>query len=767
MTRTRWAGRLLGGLLAAGSANGCKQQLFLEPADYAEAAKAGSPGGFLENQPAAAVTPLLTPGPAPATVLDPSRPPRFLRLPEAIAIALEGGGTGGFALGNPGQGSEQLPQFTGRGTQGSDSIRAYALDPASAAAEVERSLSKFDARWINSLTWNKVDQPQISFQQSFSNGDTAQLSSTLAKPLPTGGVAGITFTTNYQKLATPPANSQFSVLPVSYTPAVQFSFEQPLLQGFGVEINQLLTAHPGSQLIGGLRPSGGQGSEGILVTRIRLDQQRAQFDAYLNQMLLNVEGAYWNLVSAYYGLSAREEGLKQSLDSYLYYKARADRGLNREQVALQALAQYYNFARQVVSSRGQVLEAERQLRLLLNLRSDDGTRLVPADELTTAPFIPDLSSATADAIASRPDLLIQRQEVKARQMNVLLQKNLRKPDVRFLSSYNIAGVGTRLDGPGVDSNIGQVNNAFRNLASNQFNTWQLGFRADMPLGFRDANALVRQANLQLQQEWIRLELAERKTEEQVTQKARQVLQTHREAELYRAQRTTQERYVKLDKEIREIGAIPKEEASSFVLNLISSQQQLAESTAQEYAALASYNIALASLEYVKGTIQAYNRVTVADGPLPASVGKKAADHFAARDAAIDLRQHPDGGIQPPAAMRSPVTDAQMDAGPRLETNGNYKIGENPLGRPAVYDQPAPTTVRPMEIKPPLTPAPNPVAIPPVPAPVPQASRPQLQPADAPGSFSPIGSVVLPTRPVATPVQSAPTVPVVVPLPTTR
>ena len=492
----------MGGLLAVASANGCKQQLFVEPADYQNAAKGGA--AFLEARPDAPITPTLTPGIAPATVLDPARPPRPLTLPQAIAIALEGGGTGGLSTTNPGFGSEQLSQFTGRGTNGNDSIAAYALDPAAAAAEIERALSKFDARLINSITWNKVDQPVLNFQQSFQNGDTAQLNTTLAKPLPTGGVAGITFTTGYTKLANPPTQQGFSTLPVSYSPAVQFSFEQPLLQGFGVEINQLLGSHPGSQLIQGLRPSGGQGSEGILVTRIRLDQQRAQFDVFLNQMLLNVEAAYWNLLSSYYNLSAQEEGLKQSLDSYSYYRARSEGGLARQQVSLQALAQYYSFARQVVTARGQVLENERQLRLLLNLRSDDGTRLLPVDDLIQAPYTPDFKSATDEAIANRPDLLIQRQEVKAKQLNILLQKNLRRPDLRFLSSYTVQGLGTRLDGNNVEAAVGQTNNALRNLASNQFSNYTLGFRLDMPLGFRDANALVRQAELQLQQEVIRL-----------------------------------------------------------------------------------------------------------------------------------------------------------------------------------------------------------------------------------------------------------------------
>ena len=69
---------------------------------------------------------------------------------------------------NPGFGSD-LPYSQNRGA--SDSIRVFALDPAIAAAEVERALSKFDARWINSITWNKVDNPALNFQASFQNGD--------------------------------------------------------------------------------------------------------------------------------------------------------------------------------------------------------------------------------------------------------------------------------------------------------------------------------------------------------------------------------------------------------------------------------------------------------------------------------------------------------------------------------------------------------------------------------------------------------------------
>src|SRR5947199_81638 len=71
------------------------------------------------------------------------------------------GGTGVFK-------QDFLPTFTGQGVTGTDAIRAFALDPAIAGANIERSLSKFDARWINSMSWQKNDNPVaaqfVSFQ---------------------------------------------------------------------------------------------------------------------------------------------------------------------------------------------------------------------------------------------------------------------------------------------------------------------------------------------------------------------------------------------------------------------------------------------------------------------------------------------------------------------------------------------------------------------------------------------------------------------------
>jgi len=659
MSRNRWIKRALAGVLAISVSGGCKQQLFMAPSDYSDAIKVGLPK-TLETKPHNPIVP----GQVEkignlSTVVDFAKPPRYMMLRECIALALEQGNIGQLAPNNFGFKNEQISQFANRIATGTDAIRAFAIDPASAAAEVERSLSRFDARWVTSMQWQKIDQPTAAQFLSFQNSqDAAQFNSTLAKPLPTGGVAGITFSTTYSKFS-PQAASQTALVNPNYIPQLQFSLEQPLLRLFGVEINQIANIIPlqtGSITLPNLTSLSGNGTEGILITRLRVDQNRANFDLEINYMLANVEAAYWNLYAAYYNLYAQEEGLRQAFEGYRFIRIRVELGTAPPQDLDQIQAQFHRFQRQVYLARGQVLESERQLRGLIGLRSDDVVRLVPIDEPNLAPYLPDFHEAANDTIAMRPELMIARQDLKFQQLNLILQRNLRRPDLRSYATYNVSGLGTRLGGSTLDfNNAGGTSpgNAFGALAANRFNSWTVGLRLDVPIGFRDANGLVREAQLALARSYVQLRDSELKAIEYLAAQYRRVIETHAEIAPARAERESLQRYLYRIREVIRIGSWNQQ----YFLNYLTVQQQLAAAIATESQAIANYNIALATFEFAKGTIQQYNNVTIGEGPLPPWVSKRAKDHFRERtDAAIPLRQQPlpPGG---PAAGGQPVAPA--------------------------------------------------------------------------------------------------------------
>src|SRR5258708_11341971 len=263
----RWKTVFVGLAATLAVTAGCKQQCFMTESDFNTPVTAGIKN--LERDPTLGSQPLIGPVARPVNVLEPDRPIRYLSLAEAISIALEQGsvGTGQpIPSGSPFQ--DQDLQFSGR-VSTPNSIRVLALDPAAVGTNIELALSKFDAVFNTSLSWTKTDRPVASPADTItSNGassintDGAEAKMSLFKPLPAGGVAGITFDVPYQLTNLP------SRVNPSYTPSVQFQFEQPLLQGFGTEINQLRQAHPGSLLL----PNGGvlsglpqPGVEGILI----------------------------------------------------------------------------------------------------------------------------------------------------------------------------------------------------------------------------------------------------------------------------------------------------------------------------------------------------------------------------------------------------------------------------------------------------------------------------------------------------------------------
>lgn len=668
MMRSRWTSRLIG-LLALAMATGCAKQVFLSPEDI-ERAKSANVPARLETNPQDAISPFikLEPGSPPPTVTDTNRKPVNMTLQECFLTALRQGNIGSQGgLANPGFTLDSPGQFGGRQFGGSDAIAAIAFDPSISYLDIERSLSKFDARWINSMTWSKQDSPVASqFLQFQSQQDQAVWQSTLAKPLPTGGVAGITTSINYSKFSNVPSNLGTFVNP-NYTPRIQFQFEQPLLQMFGVQINQIAAAHAGSFLSPGIR-STGQGTEGILISRIRYDQQRAEFDKNINQMLLNVEAAYWDLYAAYYNLYAQEEVLKGSAYVLKVVNDRVNIGSLRPQQFYQTRTQYYTFVSSVIQARQTILTTEGRLRGLMGMRSDDGTRIIPVDTPRVTEIKPNAYEAQMDAIAFRPELIQARYDVKAQQLNLMLQKNLRRPDVRFLSSYDISGLGTSLDG-------GPDQNAFHSWGSNRFNSWSIGVRADIPLGFRDQNAIVRQANEQLYRSWFTVHDGERKAVEAVNRAIQNIDSAGEQSKITKQQREDAQRTVFLSYKVIESGQWDVNTLNQLLID----QQNFARALADEYRQIAEYNKALSGLEWARGTIQRYNNVSIAEGELPESVKKKAIDNSEAREAALKLREHPAEFALPPLHEYKP-----------MEKPADLKFPiQPPDGKPAPESIPAP------------------------------------------------------------------------------
>jgi len=636
----RWKKFVAGLALSLTAVTGCKQPVFMTEPDYKNTLSAAQLPTDLEEKPEhGSLKPDLTGRLThkPSDIFDPDRPPRFLTLAEAFAEALDHGTIGSDQ--SPGVSLDTPTVFGGLGSAtygpfSHDSIRVSMLDPAIVAASVDSALSKFDTHWVSSMNWNTTDRPVGTSLDAFQAAGTtnvirtqaAELTSSLIKPLPTGGVAAITFDNQYQ----------FTNLPArvnpSYTPSVQFQFEQPLLQGFGVDINQIRTDHPGSILTGtafNTTPLNAQG-EGIVLRRVRFDQLRANLEFNVQTMLLNVEVAYWNLFAAYGQLYAQEIGVRKNLEIWKLTKERVDAGVKNFTPAdlYDAQGKYETSRSQWVAALGSVLEAERNLRGLMGLKPDDCTRLVPSDQPTLAPFCPDWEMAEQEALVLAPELVIDREQIKVNQFKLTDLKNRLLPDLRFTSTYNVNGIGTRLDGP--DPN----QNALRDLASDRFNSWTLGLRADIPIGYRDANAGLRAGRLQLAQAYWALRTDEDKRLRYLAQQFRHLKEFQQQIQinLSAAEAYNNELNVRIQ---RVRGGTDTPDVTLLAV------QFGTQALVQYYQFVGQYNGALANFEFAKGTLMHRDNVMIAEGPLPQCTQVRATEHEEERAKGLILRERAD------------------------------------------------------------------------------------------------------------------------------
>jgi outer membrane protein TolC len=705
----RWKHGVVGLAFTLAVVAGCKQQCFLTECDYEHYRQVGLPPQ-LECDPKASIQPATLAPLPPSTVLDPDRKIRYLSLAEVIATALEQG-----RIGDQDPLETTLTSLINIGIPASsDTIRVLALDPAISYEDIEASLARFDAQWTTSMSWTATDEPLNGLNQ-FNTGTTAILNTSLLKPLPTGGVTGITFSTQYQDLTHPPTG--FTLLNPAYTPRLQFQFEQPLLQGYGIEINQLRASHPGSVLTP--FPNASR-VPGILITRLRFDEQRAEFQRRVNFMLRNVEIAYWNLYDSYWTLYSREQAMRQAFEAWKINKARYDAGRISVQDFAQTRAQYESFRAQRLQQLGSgtandgVLIRERILRALLGMPVEDGTRLVPIDAPTLTPYQPDWATAVNDAMAQRPELFIARQDLKFQQLNLINAKNLLLPDLRFTSTYALNGIGKALDGT--------VSNALSSLASDRFVDWTLGLRLNYTLGYRDAHAQVRQARLAVARSYAVLREQEQKAQYGLTDDWRHLFEYYQLIQIQRAQREAAA--VQLQARFKEY------QAGRGTLDiLLESQRVWADALRLEFDAITQYNNSIVSFEFSRGTIAQFDNVYISEGPLPHCAQERAVEHERERTKAILLRER---------------------ASPLLTPCG---AGQNCCGMPQLPQNEAPTLPRVFEGQPPVPEISEPAPVEPLPEPRPNNSK--STQSEASGKASPllpppasrVSPLVLPAKPV--------------------
>lgn len=599
-----------------------------------------------------------------------------LSLQEAVQTALAnskvirtlGGFTSGINSIGSGQRSGASATGLSRGSEQVSTSFAPSIIETDPRFGTEATLAQFDAQLSSSIFWEKNDRPvnfftQVGQQREFRQ-DTGQHTTELSKRIASGGQVFLRNHNNYEL-----NNNTSNLFSGAYTSDIEAEFRHPLLQGAGVQFNQI--AGPSS--IPGFY-------NGVVIARLSHDVALTELESNVRNAVSDVEQAYWRLSFLYRDLEVKKKGRDAAL--VVWRNIRPDDPLYAEP---RSREQYFFFRTQMEEALSELLTAENNLRFLMGIGATDGRLIRPTDMPTTARVSFDWHNSHQEMLARQVELRQQKFRVKAEEMRLIASKNFLLPRLDVVGRYRWRGFGEKLlddrreDVAGLPAGQARYNSAYQTLTQGDYQEWQLGAQFSMPIGFRREMAGVRNQELNLARDRAVLQEMELEFSHQLSDAIRLL---DRE---YVAMQTNLNRLVASNAEIEVLetriaqGLDAGQEGRNFDL-LFQAQRRQAEAETAFYAAVARYNVAIAGVHFRKGSLLEYNGVTMAEGPWAEKAYIDAYRRAQERDAGwmIDY-----GFTRPNVYTRGPVDQ---------QATGNFlpPLGEPNLAPSDAETQPVPS-----------------------------------------------------------------------------
>lgn len=515
---------------------------------------------------------------------------------------------------------------------------------------VEAALSEFDAQFTTNMLFGRSQS--ISESGSFNSiqaGDTLATDSgdfraTLSKIFANGSQFSVQHNVLYQSFNNGTSASSNPRLFQSYftnnpsatqnggIPGLEFDYRQPLWAGGGTRFTRIagpISRRPTLQNVP-------QVNQGVVISRIRTDIALADFEQATIGLVKDVEDVYWELYLAYRAYDTDTTARNSFLHTWREVKAKTDQGLEGGSAADEAQARdsYFDARAASENSLSNVYNTEGRFRRLLGLPVNDGRIIRPANEPTTAEFLPDWRTSLVEALTRRVELRKQKWNIKSLELQLEASKSLTNPRLDFVARYQINGFGDQLFGnaehtpSGAGTGNGRTNSFYENLLSANQSGGGLGVEFSMPIGFRAAHSQVRNLELKLAKARAALGAQEFEISHELANAFRQADTTFQTAQTYFNRRRAAERRVQANDAQYRAG-------KGNVDLLLRAQISLATAEKAYYQSLVGYNRAILDMKYRKGTLMEDNSVFLSESLSHPEAYAQAVRHAWARSHAFN------------------------------------------------------------------------------------------------------------------------------------
>ncbi|MEM9369030.1 MAG: TolC family protein, partial [Planctomycetota bacterium] len=394
-------------------------------------------------------------------------------------------------------------------------------------------------------------------------------------------------------------NRPFREFTSDFVGFMEAEVRHPLMRGAGTQYNRI---------VGSAASTGAVGQyNGVLIARVNEDVALADFEAAVIGLVEDVEEAYWNLQTAYRVLEATAKGREAALQTFQYQQVRLEVGTGRQDEEAQARSQYYSFESQVQSalagSTG-LYELEQNLRYLIGMPATDGSIIKPITAPLDAKVVFDWQSSLGQALTRRVEVRRQSFNVRRRELELYAARLNHRPQMDFVGQYRWRGLGDHLIG---GNNNGVNDNLFDDITDGNYQEWSAAMEISLPVGLRAAAAAIAHAKLNVQRERAILSETELAISHSLSDAARAVELNFKLVET---------NYNQYRSDLRQVEVLRSRyrDGTDNINFLLQAQRQVVTSESSFYQSITNYNLAIRDFHREKGSLLAYNQVSLTEGP---------------------------------------------------------------------------------------------------------------------------------------------------------
>ena len=405
------------------------------------------------------------------------------------------------------------------------------------------------------------DQP---LNVGLSRVEQFQYNVALTKKLTTGGSVRLT-TDMDRQLQQDEGDLRYRPNP-SVRPSFGLELEQPILRGFGEEVNlaDVYIAHKNEQA--------------------SVEQMRAQ----LINTITETEVAYWNLAFAWRQLAIQQWMIEAAEELLDLINRRRSFDANIADWA-QAVATVEQRRSEIITYQQSVKQASDRLKQLMNdpaIPLSGEAVLEPEDEMVHTPIQLELRESLLKAIANRPDVRISMYDIDVAKINEVVADNGRLPELDLQASVNTQGLG------------GNYHDGYSESFTGSFISYVVGLVFEYPLGNRAPEAAFRQSRLQRSAAMVSYRRTLLQVVLDVKTAMRAVMDNARLIPATRVARVaTAESLRALEVERQTLASL----TPTFLNLIFSTQAQLAAARTAEFNAIVQFNVSVARMYEAMGT----------------------------------------------------------------------------------------------------------------------------------------------------------------------